>query len=231
MLRAAEELIAAGDEDPKTIAAKLGPIVEAPDADPLLFQFWIDDDGIQSHIRAKLSDFKLKQQQKEERERQQRSTEAAKKCLELEATDPEAARALADKYRAEFGGMAWHMALVEAGAYDHLEDEEEKPAPTAKKRKGVFKQARRVSRAPETWRVLKNYPTYEVSSHGRVRSLDRARPDDWLKPRYRWYKGMGTSSVVIKDRDGTRCERDIAKLMIDAGFLSRPTWMKHSKSL
>ena len=77
MLRAAEELIAAGDEDPKTIAAKLGPIVEAPDADPLLFQFWIDDDGIQSHIRAKLSDFKLKQQQKEERERQQRSTEAA----------------------------------------------------------------------------------------------------------------------------------------------------------
>jgi hypothetical protein len=89
-----------------------------------------------------------------------------------------------------------------------------------------LKQARRASKAAETWRCLGNYPLYEVSSYGRVRSLDRVRPNDWLKPRYRWFKGLCVASVVLKDRDGLRCERMIGRLLIAAGFMPRPEWMK-----
>jgi hypothetical protein len=91
---------------------------------------------------------------------------------------------------------------------------------------GIFRQARRVSKSIEVWRCLSNYPAYEISSHGRVRSLDRARPGDWLKPRYRWYKGVSVTSVVIRNRDGRRCERMIGKLLIAAGFMEKPDWMK-----
>jgi len=95
------------------------------------------------------------------------------------------------------------------------------------KRKGKpFKRARRVARSPETWRHLKNYTGYEISSHGRVRSLDRARPDDWLKPRRKWFKGMSVEWVVLYDSEGKRRERMVGYLLIDAGFLLRPTWMK-----
>jgi hypothetical protein len=48
--------------------------------------------------------------------------------------------------------------------------------PPGAKAKRFFKQPRRVSRAAETWRCLNNYPCYEVSSHGRVRSRDRLDP-------------------------------------------------------
>jgi len=96
----------------------------------------------------------------------------------------------------------------------------------APRRKGVFRQARRVSKSPETWRSLSNYPTYEISSHGRVRSLDRANPTDWLKPRRKWFRGVCVEYVVINDRDGKRCERMVGKLLIAAGFLEKPAWMK-----
>jgi hypothetical protein len=91
---------------------------------------------------------------------------------------------------------------------------------------GILKQPRRISKSPETWRCLGNYPLYEISSHGRVRALDRTRPGDWLKPRYRWFKGLCVASVVIRDRDGWRCERMIGKLLIAAGFMEKPDWMK-----
>lgn len=87
------------------------------------------------------------------------------------------------------------------------------------KRRGIFRQAKRVSRSPETWRVLANYPTYEISSHGRVRAIDRAKPEDWLKPRRTWHYGMAVDSVVLKSRDGERTERFIGKLLLAAGFL------------
>jgi hypothetical protein len=109
------------------------------------------------------------------------------------------------------------------------EPEAESPAANKPKRKRLFKQARRVSKHPETWRILKNYPTYEISSHGRVRSLNRIRPDDWLKPRRRWYKGLCVDSVVILDRDGKRCERFIGMLLVSAGFLPRQDWMDKKK--
>jgi hypothetical protein len=94
----------------------------------------------------------------------------------------------------------------------------------------MLSQPRRVSQAAETWRCLSNYPLYEISSHGRVRSLDRAKPDDWLKPRRRWIRGHSVDFVVIKDRDGRRCERMIGKLLIAAGFLPKPEWMERKSS-
>jgi len=110
-----------------------------------------------------------------------------------------------------------------------VEDEPKKSsAIKPQKRKGLFRQARRVSRCPETWRVLKNYPLYEISSHGRVRALDRAHPEDWLKPRRKWYRGMCPDSVVLRDHEGKRCERFIGKLLIAAGFMSKPDWMTKS---
>jgi hypothetical protein len=97
-----------------------------------------------------------------------------------------------------------------------------------KRKAGPFKKAIRVSQSPETWRFLTNYPKYEISAHGRVRALDRAKPEDWLKPRRHWYKGLCVDSVVLKDRDGRRREIFVGKLLIAAGFLSRPDWMKNS---
>jgi hypothetical protein len=94
------------------------------------------------------------------------------------------------------------------------------------KRRGLFNQPRRVSRAVETWRCLSNYPNYEISSHGRVRAIDRARPNDWLKPRRKWYKGMCPDSVVLKDRDGRRREIFVGKLLVAAGFMEMPKFMK-----
>lgn len=102
-------------------------------------------------------------------------------------------------------------------------------SPAAKpKKRGLFSQPRRVSKAIETWRCLNNYPNYEVSSHGRVRAIDRANPNDWLKPRRKWYKGMCPDSVVLKDRDGNRREVFVGKLLIAAGFMAQPKFMKQA---
>jgi hypothetical protein len=112
--------------------------------------------------------------------------------------------------------------------FDSLDPElaDEAPPTPKRKGKGLFRQPRRVSRAIEKWRVLDTYPNYEISSHGRVRSRDRARPTDWLKPRWQWHHGKGLPSVVLKNRDGQRCERFVGRLLIEAGFLNRPDWMK-----
>ena len=112
-------------------------------------------------------------------------------------------------------------------ALEWAEDQQENPAAPAPKAKprGVLKPARRVSKSAEGWRCLSDYPEYEISSHGRVRAVGRARPTDWLKPRRRWFKGMCVDYVVIKDRDGRRCERMIGKLLIAVGFMPRPEWM------
>lgn len=92
------------------------------------------------------------------------------------------------------------------------------------KRRGVFRQAKRVSRSVETWRVLANYPTYEISSHGRVRAVDRARVEDWLKPRRRWFRGMSVDSVSIRDRDGNLRSPMIGTLLVQAGYVK--DWRK-----
>jgi hypothetical protein len=111
----------------------------------------------------------------------------------------------------------------------YVEDLQENAVARTPKPK-MLSQPRRVSQAAETWRCLNNYPLYEISSHGRVRALDRARPDDWLKPRRRWIRGHSVDFVVIKDRDGRRCERMIGKLLIAAGFLPTPEWMEKKSS-
>lgn len=114
---------------------------------------------------------------------------------------------------------------------DYVEERQENaatmPKPKPKPAPKIFKRARRVSKSAESWRCLSDYPAYEISSHGRVRAIDRARPADWLKPRRRWFRGMCVDYVVITDRDGRRCERMVGKLLIAAGFLPRPAWMRN----
>jgi hypothetical protein len=114
------------------------------------------------------------------------------------------------------------------GSYELLEfieDYRERSKPAPAKRKGVLKPARSVSKSSEAWRCLSNYPAYEISSYGRVRALDRARPGDWLKPRLRWFRGQCVPYVVLRDRDGRRCERMVGKLLIASGFMPKPAWM------
>jgi hypothetical protein len=90
--------------------------------------------------------------------------------------------------------------------------------------KSKFKRAKRVPRSPETWRILRNYPEYEISSHGRVRSLTRAVATDWLKPRFVWHHGKVVLAVRLSI-DGKPVDRFIGPLMIQAGFLKEPKWM------
>jgi hypothetical protein len=87
-----------------------------------------------------------------------------------------------------------------------------------------FKRARRVSRGAETWRILRNYPEYEISSHGRVRSLTRANPDDCLKPRFVWHHGKVVLAVRLAS-GGKVYDRFVGPLLIQAGFLKAPDWM------
>ena len=108
---------------------------------------------------------------------------------------------------------------------EKLEEKNGVSKPKAKS-KGVLQPARRMSKTSEHWRCLSNYPLYEISSYGRVRALDRAKPGDCLKPRYKWILGKAVPFVVIKDRDGRRCERMIGKLLIAAGFMAKPAWME-----
>jgi len=156
----------------------------------------------------------------------------ARRWVKLDRALDSAAPLLYEKLEAKLGKKLWEALSDYVDSQTALEDDEpetsssaDKPKAGKKKKRGPFNHARRVSRSPETWRILKNYPAYEISSHGRVRSLDRARPDDWLKPRRKWYRGVCVEWVVIRDRDGQRCERMVGKLLIDAGFLPRPEWM------
>lgn len=82
------------------------------------------------------------------------------------------------------------------------------------KRQGKYK-AHRVARSKEQWRVLTNYPNYEVSNYGRVRCLQRCKADDWLKPRWKFKQ---KPFVVLYDKDGKRCEREVYWLMVGAGW-------------
>jgi hypothetical protein len=95
--------------------------------------------------------------------------------------------------------------------------------------KSNFKRAKRASRSPEVWRILRNYPEYEISSHGRVRSLTRAVGTDWLKPRFVWYYGKVVVAVKLSVA-GKPIERFIGPLMIQAGFLKEPKWMAKKKA-
>jgi hypothetical protein len=83
---------------------------------------------------------------------------------------------------------------------------------------------RRGAQATESWRCLGTFPNYEISSYGRVRSLDRARPDAWLKPRRRWMRGSCVDYVALVDSHGRRCERQIGWLLVSVGFMVRPKW-------
>ncbi len=111
--------------------------------------------------------------------------------------------------------------------------DEEKPAPTWKKKnaakqsgkvKSKYKRAKQAARSPETWRILRNYPDYEISSHARVRSLQR-NADDCLKPRYSWHYGKLAVFYDLRDSQGKKFSRWIGPLMVTAGFVTEPKWM------
>ena len=87
----------------------------------------------------------------------------------------------------------------------------------AKPAKAKYK-PHRATKSREQWRVLKNYPSYEISNKSRVRSLVRTKPDDWLKPR--WFRG--DQYVVLYDKDGARRELRVYWLMVAAGWLGAP---------
>ena len=84
------------------------------------------------------------------------------------------------------------------------------------------KRARNVAKSKEIWRGLHNYPGYEVSSHGRVRSLN-SPIGQFLKPR--WFQRM--PKVVIYDAEGIRRERAIYFLMVQARFIVE-SWKNRS---
>lgn len=100
---------------------------------------------------------------------------------------------------------------------------EAKPASTAA-RVVAAKRGRTIKR--EAWRILKNYPNYEISSKWRVRALDRMKPDDFLTPRVQWTMGRASLAVALYNAEGERCVRFLDMLMIQAGFLKKPKWMK-----
>jgi len=89
------------------------------------------------------------------------------------------------------------------------------------KGRGFFKPARRIARSPEAWRGLKDYPAYEISSHGRVRCVDRVSPEDCLKPRYRFFRGQWSLWIRLSLK-GVKYERQIPWLMVAAGYLDAP---------
>jgi len=127
-------------------------------------------------------------------------------------------RDLRERHPAEYAKV-----LAERDAeLERKESEETKP--TAKKR-GPYKRAVRVSRSPETWRILPNYPDYQISNHGRLRSLMRAKPEDCLKPRFSWWHGKAVAAYKLLDKDGRQRSRFVGGLMMSVGFLKPQTWM------
>jgi hypothetical protein len=133
-----------------------------------------------------------------------------------EQSKDDEANAIWSRLAAEMGYEASYALL------QFVEEREERKKATRKRK--LFASPRHASKAIETWRCLNDYPDYEISSHGRVRARDRARPGDWLKPRRRWYYGKSVDFVVLKDRDGRRCERMVGWLLVAAGFLPKPKW-------
>ena len=85
--------------------------------------------------------------------------------------------------------------------------------------KSKYSRSRSSVRSKEVWRVLGKYPKYQVSNYGRVQNLERAHPDDCLKPRF-GFTGRGLiMSFALRDRDGNRCDPSLQTLMTQAGFL------------
>jgi hypothetical protein len=102
--------------------------------------------------------------------------------------------------------------------------------PKAADKKRHYKRAIRVSRSPETWRHLEHYPAYQISSHGRLRSVMRGRDTDVLKPRFSWHYGKLVTAYNILDKDGVKRSRFVGTLMINAGFIKARQWTKEKAS-
>ena len=82
-------------------------------------------------------------------------------------------------------------------------------------------------RSAERWVIHPNYPNYEISTHARMRAVNRAKPEDCLKPKIVWFGGKATIAYRLVAPDGGRpVDRFVGPLMVRAGVLNRPKWMK-----
>ena len=89
-----------------------------------------------------------------------------------------------------------------------------------------FKRARRSSaKNHEVWRIMRDFPDYEISSYGNARALSRVRPDDLLKPRFVWHHGKVTAYYRLT-KEGKKFDRFVGPLMVVAGLLKKPGWMQ-----
>jgi NUMOD4 motif len=112
-----------------------------------------------------------------------------------------------------------------SGDFSDLPDEyrtpkKETPPTASQKSRGYFKPAKRnATKGAERWRILKHYPKYEISDYGRVRSLDRARPEDVLKPRLKFWRGSATFTYRLVQEDRRVRDVFVGSLLLSVGFM------------
>jgi hypothetical protein len=91
--------------------------------------------------------------------------------------------------------------------------------PVAKRSKVARPTTRRSApRSKESWRCIADFPNYEVSNFGRVRSLNRGQDGDVLKPEYKWRNRHFMTQYSLY-RDGARSKLHLYALLKRAGFL------------
>jgi hypothetical protein len=110
------------------------------------------------------------------------------------------------------------------------------PARERNKQKAKYNRPRSSARSKEEWRFIDEYPNYQVSSHCRVRPVQRANADDFLKPRigFKKAKGKGPAQMIIsytlRNRQGVRKDPSLQTLMTQAGFIdSFDAWKKRKQ--
>src|ERR1700720_2423507 len=201
LLQFCNALIADGERDTEALLAKSHDTAKQH---PLALDCWNEiDGGLREILTGKLKDIEEKARQAEQEKAQRAEREAQRTKL--------------------------IAALRIETVAEELDDETERPTKSARPaRKSKLKTARRVAKSAESWRILRNYPEYEISSHGRVRSMNRARPSDFLKPRFVWHHGKVAEAFTLCS-GGKEHTRFKGPLMVSAGLLKSPSWMNQGK--
>lgn len=83
----------------------------------------------------------------------------------------------------------------------------------------------------EEWRIIKDFPNYEVSNQGRVRSIDRELIDSWGRRYYKRgqilklaiQKSKGNyDQVMVGISDGHKMHRLIVARLVATAFIDNP---------
>lgn len=83
--------------------------------------------------------------------------------------------------------------------------------------KAPTKSRRSTARSKETWRIIDDYPDYEVSSQGRARSLKRVEAAVVLAPHFRRFGKMWVPYYSLY-KDGQKKTVQAGWLRVAAGF-------------